>query len=131
MENSNSVQESAVLHRGYVLGIAVFILIAVAGLYYVKWSPYYSRAFVAASKHSIGDSIVSGKASTPPPPSLQAAWGYTVAYTLAVWKAMILGMLLGAGVQALVPREWIARALGKMNLGSIAVAGVASIFSMM
>jgi hypothetical protein len=131
MENSIKSESGAVLPRGYIFGLAVFVLVAVAGLYYVKWSPYYGRAFVAAAKHSIGDSIVSGKAATPPPPSLQAAWGYTVAYTLAVWKAMILGMLLGAGVQALVPREWIARLLGRMNFGSVAVAGVASIFSMM
>lgn len=131
MDISRSVQESVLLRRGYVLGIAVFVLIAVAGLYYVKWSPYYGKVFVAASKHSIGDSIVSGKTAAPPAPSLQAAWGYTVDYTLAVWKAMILGMLLGAGVQALVPREWIARVLGRMNFGSVAVAGLASIFSMM
>lgn len=131
MENSIKSEASAVLPRGYIFGLAAFVLLTVAGLYYVKWSPYYSKAFVAAAKHSIGDSIVSGKAAAPPPASLQAAWGYTVAYTLAVWKAMILGMLLGAGVQALVPREWIARLLGRMNFGSVAVAGVASIFSMM
>jgi uncharacterized membrane protein YraQ (UPF0718 family) len=131
MENSNGVQSRAAAHRGYVLGLAVLTLVAVVGLYYVKWNPYYYKAFVAASKHSIGDSIVSGKAASPPPPSLQAAWGYTVSYTLAVWKAMILGLLLGSAVQALVPREWIARLLGRMSFGSVAVAGLASIFSMM
>ena len=129
MENT-SMSESRVVARGYLLGMAAFALVAIGGLYYVKWGPYYSRAFVAAAKHSIGESILS-RAAVPPPPSVQAAWDYTVAYTLAIWKAMILGLLLGSGVQALVPREWIARLLGRMSFGSVAVAGVASIFSMM
>jgi len=130
MDNTGRVESRAVSRRAYLLGLAVFVLIAAGGLYYVKWSPYYAKAFVAATKHSIGDSILSREA-TPPAPSLQAAWNYTVAYTLAIWKAMILGLLLGSAVQALVPREWIARLLGRMSFGSVAVAGVASIFSMM
>lgn len=130
MNSASRVESRAASRRAYALGLAVFILIAGGGLYYVKWSPYYAKAFVAATTHSIGESILS-QGATPPVPSLQAAWNYTVAYTLAIWKAMILGLLLGSAVQALVPREWIARLLGKMSFGSVAVAGVASIFSMM
>ena len=130
MANTNGVENRLVSRRASVLGLAVFVLIAGGGLYYVKWSPYYSKAFVAAAKHSIGESILSHGAASPAP-SLQAAWSYTVAYTLAIWKAMILGLLLGSAVQALVPREWVARLLGRMTFGSVAVAGVASIFSMM
>lgn len=130
MENSGGPRTRSFVQSS-TLGVVVLALIAIGGLYYVKWNPYYDKAFVAASKHSIGDSIVSGKTASPPPPSLQAAWGYTVAYTQAVWKAMVLGLLLGAAVQALVPREWIVRVLGKMSFRSVAVAGLASIFSMM
>jgi len=130
MANTNGVENRLVSRRASVLGLAVFVLIAGGGLYYVKWSPYYSKAFVAAAKHSIGESILSHGAASPAP-SLQAAWSYTGAYTLAIWKAMILGLLLGSAVQALVPREWVARLLGRMTFGSVAVAGVASIFSMM
>ncbi len=129
--NDTSIAESGVAsRRAYALGLAVFILIVGGGLYYVKWSPYYAKAFVAAATHSIGTSILSRRA-VPPAPSFQAAWGYTVAYTLAIWKALILGLLLGSAVQSLVRREWIARLLGKMSFGSVAVAGAASIFSMM
>lgn len=124
------MSESRVVARGYLLGMTVFVLVAIVGLYYVKWGPYYGKAFVVAAKHSIGESILS-RAAVPPSPSLQAAWDYSVAYTLAIWKALVLGLLLGSGVQALVPREWIARLLGRKSFGSVAVAGVASIFSMM
>ena len=48
-------------------GIALFTVIAVGGLYYAKWQPYYHKAFLAAAKHSIGGSIISGHASAPPP----------------------------------------------------------------
>ncbi len=129
MERTNG-ESRVVAYRGHLLGMAVFALVAIGGLYYVKWAPYYAKAFIAAAKHSIGDSILSREA-VPPPPSLQAAWDYMVAYTLAIWKALILGLLLGSGVQALVPRQWIARLLGRAGFGSVAVAGVASIFSMM
>jgi len=130
MNRTSEIESRVASRRSYLLGLAVFILVAAVGLYYVKWSPYYAKAFVAAARHSIGDSILS-QAAAPPAPSLQAAWNYTVAYTLAIWKAMILGLLLGSAVQALVPREWIARLLGRMSFGSVAIAGVASIFSMM
>ena len=35
--------------------VGILLLIAIAGLLYVKWMPYYSRAFLAASTHSIGN----------------------------------------------------------------------------
>ena len=48
------------------LGWVTFLLIAVVGLFYVKWFPYYNRAFVAASQHSIGKSILMGTSSSAP-----------------------------------------------------------------
>ena len=56
-------KRSAVLSGPLVLAV-----LFVGGLYYVKWGPYYHRAFVTASQHSIGASIVSGKLATPTPP---------------------------------------------------------------
>lgn len=113
----------------YVWGIAVFITICVVGLYYVKWDPYYQKAIIAAAKHSIGDSIVG--ASAAPPPSWKAAGDYAWAYFLAVWKAMILGLLLGSAVEALMPRAWLCRVLGEKHFKGVALAGLASLPSMM
>jgi uncharacterized membrane protein YraQ (UPF0718 family) len=124
---------SALEPRGsrYAVGIAMLLLVAVAGLFYVKWSPYYHRAFVAESQHSIGASIVSGQAARPPAPSWTAAWGYAWAYGKAIWQAMVLGLVLGAGVQAVVPRDWVGRVLGRMNFKGVALAGLAAVPSMM
>ncbi|PRC93224.1 permease [Solimicrobium silvestre] len=108
-----------------------FILIAVGGLFYVKWSPYYHRAFVAASNHAIGQSILMGTAASPPPPSLDAALNYAFAYGKAIWQAMVLGLLLGSGVQALLPPHWVTKALGGTGFGSVAAGGLLSIPGMM
>ena len=89
--------------------LAVFAVILVAGLYYVKWHPYYLRSFVAASKQSIGSSILfTGGANAIPAPGWDAAWGYAIAYGKAIWQAMVLGLLLGSGLQAaIVPQRWM------------------------
>ncbi|WP_454691452.1 permease [Achromobacter aloeverae] len=113
------------------LGIAVFVLLAVAGLFYVKWSPYYQRAFVAAEHHAIGASILMGAEAAPPAPSLSAALDYALAYGKAIWQAMVLGLLLGSAVQALLPRRWIVRALGGTGLGSVVAGGLLSVPGMM
>ncbi len=37
---------------------ALFFLVVIAGLWYVKWQPYNGKAFTAAETHSIGKSIL-------------------------------------------------------------------------
>jgi len=110
---------------------ALFAVIAIAGLFYVKWNPYYQKALLAAAKHSIGSSIISGQMGTAPEPSWAAAWGYAAAYFKSVWKAVILGLLLGSLVQVLLPKDWIYRMFGKTSFAGTAMGGIAAIPSMM
>jgi len=121
----------AALDRRSVVGAGVLAGIAVGGLFYVKWDPYFHRALTAAAQHSIGASIISGRASGAPAPSVAAALGYAWAYGKAIWQAMILGLVLGAGVQAVVPRDWLAKLLGRSSFSGVAAAGLASVPSMM
>jgi uncharacterized membrane protein YraQ (UPF0718 family) len=109
----------------------LLLLIAIVGLFYVKWFPYYQKAFVAANTHAIGKSILMGTASNAPDPSIQSAIDYAIAYGNAIWKAMVLGLLLGSGVQALLPRQWVARALGGSGFGSVMAGGLLSLPGMM
>ena len=109
----------------------VFLLLVVAGLFYVKWYPYYGRAFDAAAKHSIGGSILMGDATAAPPASWDAAFGYALAYGKAIWKAMILGLLVGSGLQALLPASAVHRALGGRTFGSTVMGGLMGIPGMM
>jgi uncharacterized protein len=112
--------------------VAVFLVILVVGLYLVKWHPYYLRSFVAASQHSIGSSILTGGASAVPAPSWDAAWGYAIAYGKAIWQAMVLGLLIGSGVQAaVVPQRFIERLFGRQGFHGIAAGGLAAVPGMM
>lgn len=85
-------------------GIVLFFALAIVGLFYVKWSPYYAKAFVAARDHMLGASIVSGNLAASPEVSLQAGLAYSIAYLKAIWQALLLGLALGAGVEVLLPR---------------------------
>jgi len=115
----------------YSYGWLIFALLAVAGLYYVKWFPYYHRAFTAESTHSIGASILTGKAASAPAPSFGAALDYAWVYGKAIWQAMVLGLLLGSAVQALLPARWVARLLGRHSFGSVAAGGLLAVPGMM
>jgi len=109
----------------------VFVALAVAGLFYVKWHPYYGRALAAASRHAIGRSILTGGAASAPAPSWGAALGYALAYGKAIWQAMVLGLLLGSGIQALLPADWVRRALGRGGFGSVLAGGLLAVPGMM
>jgi len=122
---------SAAAPSSRTLRLSVFLLLAVAGLLYVKWYPYYGRALTAASQHSIGHSILMGDASSAPAPSWQAALGYALAYGKAIWQAMVLGLLLGSGVQALLPADWVRRALGHGGFRSVLAGGLLAVPGMM
>ncbi len=115
----------------WVWRVALFVIILLVGEWYVKWNPYYHKAFIAAAKHSIGSSIVSGKGDVAPAVSLAAAWHYAVKYFQAVWQAVILGVVVGAGVQVLIPRDWILRTLGSRSAKSVVTAGALSVPGMM
>lgn len=114
-----------------VFGAGLFVLLAAAGLFYVKWDPYLHKALLAAAHHSLGASIVTGKAAAPPSVGWTAAWAYTVAYGKAIWEALVVGLVLGAGVQALLPRAWLLRVLGGSRYRATVVGGLAAVPSMM
>jgi uncharacterized membrane protein YraQ (UPF0718 family) len=48
----------------------------------------------------------------------RAALGYAWTYGKSIWQAMVLGLLLGAGVQALMPRDWLVRLFGSMKFAA-------------
>jgi uncharacterized membrane protein YraQ (UPF0718 family) len=112
-------------------GLAILAVIALGGLFYVKWLPYYHKALIASASHSIGRSILMGTAAQAPPPSWKAALDYSLAYGKAIWQAMVLGLLLGAAVQEFAPMAWIARVLGRSSWRSVVTGGLLAIPGMM
>lgn len=106
---------------------ALFFLVLAVGLWYVKWQPYYGKAFAAAETHSIGKSILAGADGNP----LRAAWDYALVYFLAVWKAAVLGVILGSLVQVLIPRDWLQRTLGQTRFRGTLLGTLFSLPGMM
>jgi uncharacterized membrane protein YraQ (UPF0718 family) len=115
----------------YIRGVGLVLLIAVVGLFIVKWQPYYLRAFTAAANHTLGPSIVTGTQAAPPAPSLQAAIDYSIAYFRAIWQAMVLGLLLAATIESSVPRDLLVRVLGSGTFRSSAFGGLLALPGMM
>ena len=127
--SSNIVESPAVsaAKRFPVWKPLLFLAILCVGLYWVKWDPYYHKAFVAIEKHDIGKSILADSYDSP----WQAMWQYAQVYFLAIWKAAVLGIVLGSLVQILLPPDWIVRFLGRSRLGSHLVATLAALPGMM
>ena len=105
----------------------LFILIATIGLYYVKWSPYYVKSFIAADSHSIGASILDDRQETP----VTAALTYAKVYFLAIWKAAVLAMILGSLLQVLIPQDWLLRLFGRPGMASTLRGGLFALPGMM
>src|SRR5690606_22566219 len=106
---------------------AMFILVACIRRYYVKWSPYYVKAFVAADNHSIGASILDDSQTAP----LAAALAYAKVYFLAIWKAAVLAVILGSLLQVLIPRDWLLRLFGRAGVASTVRGGLFALPGMM
>lgn|SRR5579872_5130602 len=131
MYESNAAPFPHVPQRRLIAGTLLVLAIAVVGLFYVKWAPYYAKSFVAAAHHSIGASIVSGKVAQPPAPSVATALSYAKSYYLAIWQALLLGLVLGAAIQVFVPRRYMFRLLGGLGVRSTVIGGLFSLAGMM
>jgi len=117
--------------RRNVWAVGLFIAIFVLGVFYAKWDPYYLKAFYVASHHTLGASIVTGHHRSAPPVGLSAAIHYTVAYFKDIWIALVVGLLVGAGVQTLLPTDWLMRILGRRSVAGRGIALAAAVPSMM
>ena len=114
-------------------GLLVFALLAAGGLIWAKWAPYWDRIpAVAAAGEWSGKALFDLEAGAGSGPSLSAGWDFTVAYTRAVWKALLVGLVLAAAVDALLPRRSLLAALRRRTtVGSSLAGGLASLPAMM
>jgi uncharacterized membrane protein YraQ (UPF0718 family) len=117
--------------REYLLGFGLLLAIAVVGLFIVKWSPYWARALAVASSHTLGNPIMYGAETMPPSASLEAALEYGQRYFLAVWQAMVLGLLMAATIESVVPRGWLACVLGSRGMRTSLFGGLLALPGMM
>lgn len=119
--------------RSVLVGTLVTAGIAIAVLAWAKWYPYALKIPLVAGSHSLGSSVLSGKASAPPSPSWNAAVEYSLAYVASIWQALVAGLLVAAAVEAFLPAR---RLLALFQAGrgpavSTVCGGLLSMSSMM
>ena len=129
MINANAMPNRRV---EYIRGFGILLLIAVVGLFIAKWQPYFNRVFTIASTHAYpGSSIIAGKEAAPPTASWDTALAYGKSYFLAIWQALVVGLLLAATLETLVPKDWVIRVLGSTRFSSSFLGGVFALPGMM
>ena len=111
--------------------VVVFMGLALAGIFVAKWSPYFAKAFSVAASHTLGASIVTGAHRAAPPVGIAAALSYAEAYVKDIWIAFIVGMVIAAGIESLLPDGWLVKLMGRANWGAAGVAAAAAVPSMM
>lgn len=119
--------------RAILLGTIGFALVAVAALTWAKWWPYALKLPAVVDGGSVGSSIVNGDAQAPPDPSWRSAVDYAVAYGLAIWPALVAGLLLAASVEAFLPRRRLLKLFQRDRGAAVSTAagGALSMSSMM
>lgn len=119
--------------KAAIVGAAVVLLVLVVGLLWAKWLPYIGKARTLADTRSWSGNPIFTSAGTPgAAPSLSGSWQLAVDYFTAVWKALVVAMVVAAGIDALVPRRWLQALLARRTgAGQALVAGAASMPSMM
>ena len=96
-----------------------FGALVVAGLVWAKWAPYWVKVPSVAGSHSLGPSILTGGEPTPPGVSLSAGLRFAGTYFLAIWPALVVGLVLAAAVQVALPSAWLARLFGSGVRGGV------------
>jgi uncharacterized membrane protein YraQ (UPF0718 family) len=122
----------ALPRRTGLFGLAAFVAIAVAALWWAKWAPYADRLRITDATGAYPGHDVLAKAGDPgAAPSWPGAWSFLKAYADAVWPALVAGLLIAAAVEALLPRRWLLRALGRDGARGRGAAAAASLPGMM
>ncbi|MBF6570450.1 MAG: permease [Candidatus Binataceae bacterium] len=102
-------------------------MVVLVGLYHVKWAPYWRLVPSVASGGYLGRPVMLIGAESP----LRASFDYSVAYGRSIWKALLLALIVGAGLQSLVPSHWLNRWLGGAGHRGPALGAIAAVPSMM
>jgi uncharacterized protein len=106
--------------RAIVLGTVAFAAISAAVLSWAKWFPYWHKLGKVAASHTLGRSILTGRAANPPAPSWHAAISFAFSYGRSIWVALVAGLVLAASVEAFLPSR---RLLAMFQLHRGRVAG--------
>lgn len=116
-----------------LVGVAVLVVLLVLGLVWAKWLPYLAKVGTLADTRTwSGAPIFTAAGHAGAAPSVAGALSFARDYGIAIWRALLVALLVAAAVDALVPRNWLLAALGRRGRGAqVLSGGLASLPSMM
>jgi uncharacterized protein len=116
-----------------LIGVTVLAVLLVLGLVWAKWLPYLAKAGTLADTRTwSGSPIFSAAGHAGAAPSVAGALGFARDYGAAIWRALLVALLVAAAVDALVPRTWLLAVLGRRGRGAqVLSGGLAALPSMM
>jgi uncharacterized membrane protein YraQ (UPF0718 family) len=117
--------------RAAVAGTALVLVAAVVGLSWAKWWPYTERTRGLLATHAWpGSNLL--RTGADDGSAWERGWHFTLAYGAAVWKALLVALVVAALLDALVPRRWVVRTLSRTSPSrSSLTAGLLSLPGMM
>lgn len=102
-------------------GLGMLVLFLVIGLTWSKWLPYWDRAWTLQETAAWdGDSLFDSLGEAF---SLVGAWNFTLVYFDAVWKALLVALIVAAAIDALVRRDWLVRVMNRPTAVQQSVVG--------
>jgi uncharacterized membrane protein YraQ (UPF0718 family) len=108
--------------------VAGFGVLVVGLLVWAKWQPYWVKVPAVAESGSLGKSILAG---TPSGVSVRAGLAFAGTYFLAIWPALVAGLVIAAAVATVLPADWLARVFGRDGAGGAVRGGALALPSMM
>jgi uncharacterized protein len=116
-----------------LIGVTVLAVLLVLGLVWAKWLPYLAKAGTLADTRTwSGSPIFSAAGHAGAAPSVAGALDFARDYGAAIWRALLVALLVAAAVDALVPRTWLLGVLGRRGRGAqVLSGGLAALPSMM
>lgn len=111
-----------------MIRLAAFIALAAAALYWAKWAPYSQQLAAVALSHSLGASMLGVNSQA----TVQSGLSYCFSYFKSIWPALIAGLVVAAGVEALAPRQWLLKLMASGGpLRRVLVGGALAVPSLM
>ncbi|WP_245234066.1 permease [Mycobacterium sp. PS03-16] len=121
-------------HPGVAAGVVLVAAVFVGGLLWAKWVPYATKVVDLARTHQWpgADILTVGGVRSGDAPTWPAATTFFTGYVGSIWPALLVALLLSAGVAALLPPWWLPRVLNRRRpITSALAGGAASMPSMM
>lgn len=95
------------------IGVALLVSVLLLGLIWSKWIPYWGYISGAGSSPEWPGSDVF--AATGDTVTAQGAWDFTLRYFSAVWKALVVAVVVAAIIDSIVPRDWMMRLMNRAS----------------